>query len=125
MMPALQNSTSIGRPLSCEASSLAWPGFATSSLQTRAPVCFSDASEPRTVPMTDQPSAWYWRASSRPRPRPAPVMRMVGKTPLGRDLGLAADDFGDRGADLGGARLALHVGRVRPLDDDALDGAHD
>src|SRR6185436_8564178 len=30
-----------------------------------------------------------------------------------------------RGADLRGARLALHVGRVRAVDDHLLDGAHD
>jgi hypothetical protein len=70
LMPALQNSTSIGSPCSFFASRAICPRFVTS----RGYFAFA----PRSVPITRQPSAAYWRASSLPRPRPAPVTRMVG-----------------------------------------------
>ena len=38
---------------------------------------------------------------------------------------MGQDPIGHRGADFHRRRLALHVRRVRALDDHALDGAHD
>src|SRR5882672_793204 len=70
MMPALQNSTSIGAPFSFAASRATWSRLVTSSGYS--------ALAPRAVPMTRQPSSAYCRASSWPRPLPAPVMRIVG-----------------------------------------------
>src|SRR4051812_12023267 len=46
-------------------------------------------------------------------------------SPSGSFSRLRADRFGDGRTQVAGARLALHVGRVRTLDDHALDRAHD
>src|SRR5260221_8475777 len=70
MMPALQNSTSIGVPFNFVARRATWSRLVTSSGYS--------AFVPRSVPMTRQPSAAYCLASSWPRPLAAPVMRIVG-----------------------------------------------
>src|SRR5262245_45606134 len=70
MMPALQNSRSIGVPLSFCAIAASCRRFVTSSGYS--------AFAPRSVPITFQPSSAYWRASSLPRPRPVPVISAVG-----------------------------------------------
>src|SRR4051812_26091826 len=108
MMPALQNSTSIGVPFSFAARCFACSGLATSSGYF--------AFAPRSVPITCQPSAVYCRASSSPRPLPAPVMRIVamdvaqvdGEIGRRRARRHLVEEVGDEAAVIGGVVHEVH-----------------
>src|SRR4029077_13991348 len=76
MTPALQKSTSSGTPRKLLPSAATCLGSVTSAT-CRSTSAGSLAFASRTVPITRQRSAAYWRASSCPRPRPAPVIRIV------------------------------------------------
>src|SRR5436305_997686 len=85
MMPALQKSTSIASPFSSFASFPICSTRVTSATRASTPAgSFAFAS--RTVPITRQPSAAYWRASSSPSPRPAPLMRIALNSVRNRDV---------------------------------------